>query len=51
MTYNAATLQQEAIISITPNGSEGGIWSAGQGPIADAAGNVYIMTGNGDFRR
>ena len=49
MTYNAATLQQEAIISITPNGSEGGIWSAGQGPIADAAGNVYIMTGNGDF--
>jgi hypothetical protein len=49
MTYNAATLQQEAIISITPNGTEGGIWSAGQGPVADAAGNIYIMTGNGDF--
>ncbi len=49
MTYNASTLQQQAIISITPNGNEGGVWSAGQGPVADAAGNVYIMTGNGDF--
>ena len=49
MTYNASTLQQEGIISITPDGSDGGVWSAGQGPVADSANNVYIMTGNGDF--
>ena len=49
MTYNASTLQQQAIISITPNGNEGGVWSTGQGPVADAAGNVYIITANGDF--
>ena len=31
MSYNATTLQQEAILNVTPNGSDGGIWSAGQG--------------------
>jgi hypothetical protein len=27
----------------------GGVWQAGNGPAADADGNVYIMTGNGSF--
>jgi len=27
----------------------GGIWQAGAGPVADPEGNVYVMTGNGDF--
>ncbi|MBB6142854.1 hypothetical protein HNQ77_000798, partial [Silvibacterium bohemicum] len=49
MSYNATTLQQEAIFNVTPNGDDGGIWSCGQGLVADAAGNVYTMTGNGDF--
>jgi outer membrane protein assembly factor BamB len=27
----------------------GGIWQAGNGPAADAQGNLYVMTGNGSF--
>jgi hypothetical protein len=29
---------------------KGGIWQAGNGPAADAEGNVYVMTGNGTFK-
>src|SRR5215472_9984642 len=49
MSYNAATLQQEGIFNVTPDGNEGGIWSSGQGLVGDTSGNVYLMTGNGDF--
>ena len=27
----------------------GGIWQGGQGPAADRDGNIYLMSGNGDF--
>jgi PKD repeat protein len=45
--YNPTTLQQVAVFNDTPNGSEAGIWMSGQGPCADAAGNLYVSTGNG----
>ena len=45
--YNASSLQQVAKFNATPNGSEAGIWMSGQGPSADAAGNLYLSTGNG----
>lgn len=47
--YDARTLQQLGVFSTTPNGNEGGIWQAGQGPVADSDGYVYFMTGNGSF--
>ena len=47
--YNAATLQQGAVLSLTPNGTEGAIWMTGDGPAADDAGNIYLLTGNGTF--
>jgi hypothetical protein len=30
-------------------GEGAGVWMAGQGPAADADGNLYVITGNGDF--
>ena len=47
--FDAATLTQQAFWSSTPTGGDGGIWQSGQGPSADADGNVYLMTGNGAF--
>jgi hypothetical protein len=48
--FDAATLQpmpQKA--NLTPNTRAGGIWQAGQGPAADAEGNIYVVSGNGLF--
>jgi hypothetical protein len=53
MAYNAATLGQVAVYCDTPNGDsrhgggQGGIWMSGQGPAADASGNIFLSTGNG----
>jgi uncharacterized membrane protein len=47
--YNAATLQQVLIYNATPNGSGGGIWQGGSGLATDTSGNIYFVTGNGDF--
>ncbi|WP_350339209.1 Ig domain-containing protein [Geomonas sp. Red32] len=49
LAYNAGTLQQTSVFNVTPNGSQGAIWQAGKGLAADAAGNIYLMTGNGTF--
>lgn len=47
--FDAQTLAQRAFWTSTPTGGDGGIWQSGQGPAADADGNVYLMTGNGSF--
>lgn len=49
ISYNAATLLREAVFNESPNGVLGGIWMSGNGPAADAAGNIYFATGNGTF--
>ncbi len=49
LSYNETTLHQVSALNLTPNGNDGGIWSAGSGPAADASGNVYLLTGNGTF--
>jgi PQQ-like domain len=48
--YNARTLKQTAAFSSTPAGYAGGIWMGGDGPAADAAGNIYLSVGNGTFK-
>lgn len=47
--FDAVTLAELAFWSSTPTGTNGGLWQSGQGPAADADGNVYVMTGNGTF--
>jgi hypothetical protein len=49
LAYDAHTLKQKAVWNVTPTGINGGIWQAGSGPAADATGNIYLMTGNGNF--
>jgi len=45
--YNAATLHQSYVLNTTPNGSTGGVWMSGRGPVADTQGFTFI-TGDGD---
>ena len=49
MSYSASGLAQEAVWNDSPNGTLAGIWMAGNGPAADASGNIYLATGNGTF--
>jgi len=45
--YDAGTLQQRVVYNATPNGYGGGMWESGAGMAADAAGNLYVVVGNG----
>jgi hypothetical protein len=47
--YDATTLGQVFAFNATPDGSAGGIWQTGCGPAADAAGDIYFISGNGTF--
>ena len=56
IAYAESTLAQTAVLNVAPNGTGSGyasagpaIWMSGGGPAADAAGNVYLLTGNGAF--
>jgi hypothetical protein len=57
---NPAAPARSGVLCTTPNGKGprfngeiveglGGIWMSGEGPAADAAGNIYVATGNGSF--
>ncbi len=50
-SYNASTLAQEAVFLPVPesNGGQAGVWMGGAGLAADAGGNLFFSTGNGDF--
>jgi uncharacterized protein (TIGR03437 family) len=50
MSYDAGDLtHQLSVYMSTPNGDGGSFWQSGRGPAADSAGNVYAITGNGDY--
>lgn len=47
--YDPNTLQQGAAFNTSPNDWGSPIWDSGSAPAADAEGNLYALTGNGDF--
>jgi hypothetical protein len=47
--YDAHTLAGRGIFNSSPNGSGSAFWQSGCGPAVDAAGNLYLETGNGNF--
>ena len=48
--YQASNLSRPPLLfNTTPDGGQGGIWQTGTGPAADSSGNIYLITGNGDF--
>jgi hypothetical protein len=49
MAYDARTLKQTGVFNTSPEAGESGIWQANAGIAADSAGNVYAVTGNGQF--
>jgi hypothetical protein len=49
MAYDAHTLSQKSVFNTSPDASEGAIWQGDAGPAADQAGNIFLVTGNGDF--
>jgi Malectin domain/Chitobiase/beta-hexosaminidase C-terminal domain/Fn3 associated/DUF5010 C-terminal domain/PQQ enzyme repeat len=48
-TAGPSTIAQSTAFCITPTGTDGGIWSCGMAPSADANGFIYIITGNGTW--
>jgi len=49
MAYDATSLSHLYTFNTTPNASRGGVWMGGGAPSADASGNLYVITGNGNF--
>lgn len=50
MSYNASDLiVQLGVFMTTPDGDGGAVWQSGHGLAADDAGNVYCISGNGDY--
>jgi hypothetical protein len=47
--YRASTLAQVSVFNDTIDGGRGGIWMGGATPAADSHGNIYLLSGNGDF--
>ncbi len=49
MAHDAVTLKQVGIFNATPADSGASFWNGGAGPAADAEGNIYAVSANGDF--
>jgi outer membrane protein assembly factor BamB len=47
--YDGSSFEQTCTFNVAPTAREGGIWMSGAAPAVDAAGNLYVLTGNAHF--
>jgi uncharacterized protein (TIGR03437 family) len=47
--YDATDLHQISIYNNSPNAFAGSLWMGGAAPAADGDGNIYVVSGNGQF--
>lgn len=47
--FDAATLKPLGVINLSPGAVGNSIWQSGQGPAADADGNIFFVTSNGKW--
>jgi hypothetical protein len=47
--YNPTTLAQKWAVNLTPNQEGAGVWMSGSGIASDSTGNLYFITGDGEF--
>ncbi len=47
--FNTRTLHVDAALDLSPDGLRAPIWMGGAGPSADAAGDLFVSTGNGTY--
>jgi uncharacterized protein (TIGR03437 family) len=49
MAHDPTSLKLLGVFNATPAGRSGSFWNGGAGPAADGAGNIYVVSANGDF--
>jgi uncharacterized protein (TIGR03437 family) len=49
MSYDASTLKQVSAITTTADGYGGAVWQSGRAPNVDENGDLYVVTGNGNY--
>ncbi|HEX3843826.1 MAG TPA: putative Ig domain-containing protein [Steroidobacteraceae bacterium] len=47
--YDGSSFTQTAAFDAAPDAGKGGIWMSGAAPAVDAQGQLYVLTGNGNF--
>ncbi len=49
MAHDASTLTLSGFFNASPDDRGSSFWNGGAGPAADAQGNIYVVSANGDF--
>ena len=49
LAYDASTLRQTGVFNTAPQGEGASIWQSGLAPAIDEKGDIYFVTGNGDW--